>query len=52
MEDIKANPLSFLNKVFLSQQNGYCSLDMIAAAAAAAAELSCSFEFEFRSLNF
>ena len=48
----KANPLSFLNKVVLSQQNKYYSLDMIAAAAAAVVEWNLSFEFELRSLDY
>ena len=51
LKDSKANPLSFLNKVFPSRQNRYYSLDMIAAAAAAAVEWNRSFEFELRSLN-
>ena len=38
MEETKATPLSFLNKVVLSLENRYCFLDMIAAAAAAAVE--------------
>ena len=51
LEGTKANPLSFLNKVFRSPQNRYYSLDMIAAAAAAAVEWNRSFEFELRSLD-
>ena len=50
MEEIKANPLSFLYKVVLFQQNKYYYLDMIAAAAAAAAEWNRFLEFELRSL--
>jgi len=48
---LKASPLSFLNKVFLSPQSRCYSLDMIAAAAVAAVEWNRSFEFELRSLN-
>ena len=51
MKEIKANPLSFLNKVFLSPQNRYYSLGMIAVAAVAAVEWNRSFEFELRSLD-
>ena len=51
MGDPTAIPLSFLNKVFLSPQSRYYSLDMIAAAAAAAVEWYRSFEFELRSLD-
>tara|TARA_B100001769_G_scaffold233116_1_gene196407 strand:- start:202 stop:366 length:165 start_codon:yes stop_codon:yes gene_type:complete len=53
LEKLKATPLSFLNKVVLSPQNKYLTLDMIAAAAVAVAavEWNRSFEFELRSLD-
>ena len=51
LEVTKATPLSFLSKVFLSPQNRYYSLDMIAAAAVAAVEWNRFFEFELRSLD-
>ena len=52
LEEPKAIPLSSLNKVFLSPQNRYYSLDMIAAAAVVVVEWNRSFEFELRSLNY
>ncbi|MDC3077788.1 hypothetical protein OA324_00570 [Prochlorococcus sp. AH-716-O05] len=51
MEETKANPLSFLNKVVLFQQNKYCDLDMIAAAVAAAVEWIRFHVFELRSFT-
>ena len=48
MKEIKANPLSFLNKVVPFPQNKYYYLDKIAAAAAAA-EWNHFLEFELRS---
>ena len=49
MEEIKANPLSFLNKVVPFPQNKYYYLGMIAAAAAAVAEWNHFLVFELRS---
>ena len=49
MEEIKANPLSFLNKVVPFPQNKYYYLGMIAAAAAVAAEWNHLLVFELRS---
>ena len=49
MKEIKANPLSFLNKVVPFPQNKYYYLGMIAAAAAAAAEWNHFLVFELRS---
>ena len=49
MKEIKANPLSFLNKVVPFPQNKYYYLGMIAVAVAAAAEWNHFLEFELRS---
>ena len=49
MKEIKANPLSFLNKVVPFPQNKYYYLGMIAVAAAAVAEWNHFLVFELRS---
>lgn len=49
MKEIKANPLSFLNKVVPFPQNKYYYLGMIAVAVAAVAEWNHFLVFELRS---
>ena len=48
-KEIKASPLSFLNKASPSQLSKYYYQCMLAAAAAAAAGLNCCLEFQLRS---
>ena len=51
LKEAKAILLSFSNKVALSLQNEFYSLDMIAVVAVVAVEWNHSFEFELRSLD-